>query len=71
MLWDDICAKLGMPNNVSFNILPPGTRVLSCYYVEEVINDWGGESVYSLDDTDDTDTVSTETARMDDEDFDY
>ena len=49
MLWKDICARIGMPEDVSFNIIPPGTRAVSCYYIEEFLSDWGGESVYSLE----------------------
>jgi hypothetical protein len=70
MKWNDICAKLGVPNNVSFSNVPRGVRILTCYYVEEILCEWGGESVYSLD-SDETATVSTEDERRLDEDFDY
>jgi hypothetical protein len=68
MKWDDICAKLGMPTNLSFNTVPPDARVVSCYYVEEFLCAWWHdcESVYSLDDA-----ISTEDERRLDEDFDY
>jgi hypothetical protein len=65
MKWDDICAKLGVPNNVSFSHVPLGARIRTCYYVEDMLCEWGGESVYTLE------TVSTEDERRLDEDFDY
>jgi hypothetical protein len=62
MKWDDICAKLGVPNNVSFNHVPIGARILTCYYVEQMLCQWECESVYSL---------LTEDERRVDEDFDF
>ena len=74
MKWSDICAKIGMPENVSFSIIPPDERIVSCYYVEEFLCAWWHdcESVYSLeDDSDETPTVLTEDERRLDEDYDY
>lgn len=79
MKWSDLCAKLGMPETLSFNIIPSGERIVSCYYIEEVLCAWWNdyESVYSLeDDSHETTTISTsglstEDERFLDEDYDY
>jgi hypothetical protein len=67
MKWDDLCARIGMPTNVSVHTSPPDAFVMTCYYIENAIPDWGGESIYESD----SESVCTEDERLLDEDYDY